>query len=78
MTDRDHSEDLSEALEERLQTLELKSVYQGHTVDELNAVVTRQQDQIDALISSVKRLHAIVVDGNGSIDGSEEPPPPHY
>ena len=75
MTDRDFSEEL----EERFQALESKTVYQGYTVEELNSVVIRQQDQIDALIAEVKRLRTLVQDGGErTIDAAEEPPPPHY
>jgi uncharacterized coiled-coil protein SlyX len=46
--------DLSEAVEERFQVLESKAVHTSYTVDELNSVVIRQQDQIDALIAEVR------------------------
>ena len=63
--------DLSEAVEERFQVLESKAVHTSYTVDELNSVVIRQQDQIDALIAEV-------TGGDRTIDAGEEPPPPHY
>mgnify|MGYP006151430685 FL=1 len=71
--------DLSEAVEERFQVLESKAVHTSYTVDELNSVVIRQQDQIDALIVEVTNLReAVMTGGDRTIDAGEEPPPPHY
>ena len=71
--------DLPEELEERFQVLESKAAHQSYTVDELNSVVIRQQDQIDALTREVERLKQIILEGGErTIDATEEPPPPHY
>jgi uncharacterized coiled-coil protein SlyX len=71
--------DLSEEVEERFQVLENKVIHQEYTVEELNSVVTRQQDQIDALINEIKRLRALMSEEAGrTIEAREEPPPPHY
>lgn len=71
--------DLPDELEERFQVLESKSAYQSYTVDELNSVVIRQQNQIDALVAEVEKLRTMLMeDGGGTVDASEEPPPPHY
>ena len=71
--------DLSEAIEERFQVLESKAVHTSYTVDELNSVVIRQQEQIDALIAEVTNLREVVMPGGDrTIDAGEEPPPPHY
>ena len=75
MTNHDFPEDV----EERFQVLESKAAHSSYTVDELNSVVIRQQDQIDALIAEVKRLRDALMDaGDRTIDAGEEPPPPHY
>ena len=75
MTDHD----LSEEVEERFQVLENKVIHQEYTVDELNSVVTRQQDQIDQLMAEIGQLRAELRDpGERTIDAAEEPPPPHY
>lgn len=75
MTDHD----LSAEVEERFQVLENKVIHQEYTVEELNSVVTRQQDQIDALTAEVQRMRALIGDGpDRTIDAREEPPPPHY
>lgn len=71
--------DLPDDLEERFQALESKTAYQSYTVDELNSVVIRQQDQIDALLRAVERLKQVIVEGGErTVDAGEEPPPPHY
>jgi len=68
-----------EEIEERFQVLENKVLYQERTIDELNAVVTRQQDQVDALHAQLEKLRAILANPpERTIDASEEPPPPHY
>lgn len=69
----------SEETEERFQVLENKVLYQERTIDELNTVVTRQQDQIDALSAELGRIRKFLADPpEEGIDASEEPPPPHY
>ena len=73
------TESVDEQIEERFQVLESKVLYQDRTLDELNAVVTRQQAQIDQLNLEVKRLRALFDNpAEGTIEGGEEPPPPHY
>ena len=71
--------DVSAKLEERFQALEHKVSHQEYTMDELNSVVTRQQDQIDSLTEEVKKFRALVEENSEpTIDASDEPPPPHY
>jgi len=69
----------SVGIEARFENLESKVLYQDRTIEELNEVVTKQQDQIDVLIAEVGRLRQ-ALDGiqEREIDGGEEPPPPHY
>ncbi len=70
---------LSDEIEDRFQVLETKTLYQDRTIDDLNEVVTKQQDQIDRLTAEIERLQqaleALQEDGN---EGVEDPPPPHY
>ena len=40
-------------MEDRLVVLETKVSYQDHTIEELNAVVTKQQEQIDQLKAQI-------------------------
>ncbi len=70
--------DSPEEIEERFAILEGKVLYQDRTIDELNSVVIRQQDQMDRLTTEVKELRAIINNAQESVDGGEEPPPPHY
>ena len=66
-------------VEGRFQSIETKVLYQERTVDELNSVVTTQQNQIDELIAETKRLRQSIEGGqDGGVDAAEEPPPPHY
>jgi SlyX protein len=69
----------SNSIEDRFERLETRVLYQDRTIEDLNTVVTRQQNQIDALTSDIERLRAIIQNPpQDSIDTSEEPPPPHY
>ncbi len=72
------SQDISEELEERFQVLEGKVLYQDRTIDELNAVVTKQQDQIDRLTTELESIRELFDGHEEFVDGGEEPPPPHY
>lgn len=65
---------------ERFIELETKLAYQEDTIQQLNNVVCRQQDQIDALMQKceilISRTEAL---SNKFSDGSEESEvPPHY
>jgi SlyX protein len=65
--------------DERLLVLETKVVYQDQIIEDLNGVVTQQQDQLDRLAADVRKLtemlESIPHDG---VSSDEEPPPPHY
>ena len=63
-------------IEERLVALESRIAFQDHTIEELNAVLTRQQTQIDTLI---QRLTEVVEQIGPSVVGKgPDSPPPHY
>ena len=47
-------------MEARSERLETRQAYQDKTVEALNEVVTRQQDQIDRLARDVQRLKDIL------------------
>ena len=66
-------------IETRFENLESQILYQDRLVDDLNEVVTKQQDQIDSLKIEVERLRqALVGIQESGVDRTEEPPPPHY
>jgi len=60
--------------------LETRISYQDHTIEELNEVVTRQQEQIDRLEKEMKQLrqHLEQSSSTGLARPDEEVPPPHY
>lgn len=64
----------------RLVELETRLSFQEHTLEALNEVVTRQQQQIEALVREVQalkdRLRAAAPSPVGPLE--EEKPPPHY
>jgi uncharacterized protein YceH (UPF0502 family) len=62
----------------RLVELETKLVYQDRLLEELNAVVTRQQNQIDDLSRRVAAIHRQQLATQPGHDPADEPPPPHY
>ncbi len=68
------------ALEQRLTDLEIKASFNEDALEQLNAVVVRQQRQIDALLASLADLRS-------QLPGADEPRawrslrnelPPHY
>lgn len=65
--------------EQRFEDLEVRLAYQEQTLNELNAVVTRQQAMIDALEKRcealLERLRAL---GEGPDDTAVDDRPPHY
>lgn len=79
MSAQSKSESIDERSEERFQVLESKVLYQDRTIEELNDVVTRQQDQIDQIELEVKRLRTLFENPpEGTTEDGEDPPPPHY
>lgn len=67
-------------MEQRLTEMEMLIMHQGRVLDQLNEVVTAQQQTIDRI---VKELHSIKdymkgLDTSQNRLPSEEEPPPHY
>ena len=64
----------------RITELETRLAFQEHTLHALNDVVTRQQQQIEALIREIDtlkdRLRAAAPSPVGPLE--DEKPPPHY
>ena len=66
-------------MERRVEELEVKVAYLESTLEDLNQVVIKQQDQIDLLIEEIKRLKQQLEQGAEFVRPlSEETPPPHY
>ena len=66
-------------MDKRLEDLEIRLSYQESTIEDLNQVVIRQQDQIDMLIEEIKQIKQQQQQGGDLVRPmSEETPPPHY
>lgn len=67
-------------LEARVVELETRLAFQDNTLQTLNDVVTRQQQQIEALVREIQtlkdRLRAAIPCPVGPLE--DEKPPPHY
>jgi SlyX protein len=74
----DSSNSLAQALE-RITELEIKASYVEDSVDQLNMVIYRQQQQIDALLAEVRHLRAQQPsEGGGAGRNLRDELPPHY
>ena len=66
-------------IDHRLTELEIKASFTEDTIDRLNAVVVRQQDQIDLLLRELRELKQ---QGHASADNPlrslRDELPPHY
>jgi len=69
-----------DTMEERFVDLETRLTYQERTIEELNEVVTRQQEQIDLLTEKLEAIVTHLRESASPVEGpaGEEPPPPHY
>lgn len=67
-------------LEQRITDLEIKASFAEDTVEQLNAVVVRQQAQIDRLIRELVELRnrAANADDPGGARSPRAELPPHY
>ena len=64
-------------LEERIIELELRSMAQQQTIDELSDVIYAQQKELDALKAVAETLKK-KVDEPGVVDAKQQEKPPHY
>jgi SlyX protein len=64
----------------RLTELEIKAAYTEDMLDELNRVVVRQQQQIDALLREMLQLRDRLPDSGGAAGARNlrDELPPHY
>jgi SlyX protein len=64
----------------RIVALEVRVAHQDRVIEDLNALVTEQWKQIDALAKQVERMTDRLqrVEENSPSSDAPEPPPPHY
>jgi SlyX protein len=67
-------------LDARIEQLETTIAYQEQVIDDLNAAVTSQWQEIDALKRQLTKLTDQLreVEANPALAPQDEPPPPHY
>jgi SlyX protein len=65
-------------LEQRITDLEIKASFAEDTVEQLNAVVVRQQAQIDRLIRELVELRDRASAEPGAARALRDELPPHY
>lgn len=71
--------ELNCAIDERLTNLEVKASFAEDLVDHLNALVARQQDQIDLLMREINALRRQgPADEPGAARNLRDELPPHY
>lgn len=67
-------------LEQRINEVETRLAFQETTLQELNEVLTSQQQQLTQMQALLEKLHERVVELVSKMqpDAAIEPPPPHY
>ena len=66
------------ALAARIEALESRIAHQDRVIDDLNATVTAQWQEIDGLKRQIARLGDQMQDVQARVPEGPEPPPPHY
>lgn len=68
-----------DAIDQRLTDLEIKASFSEDLLDELNQVIIRQQQQIDALMRELAQLRQQIPEaGSGVFSRAGDDLPPHY
>jgi SlyX protein len=67
-----------ERLSERIDALETRVAYQDDTIETLNATITAQWKQIDALTRQVASLGERLQEAESNSGAPANEPPPHY
>lgn len=72
--------DIPAPIENRLVELEVKAGFAEDTLDQLNALVYRQQQQIDMLVRQLRELHQRMPEPAGGARAGDprDERPPHY
>ncbi len=67
-------------MEKDIIDLQSKLAFQDETINELNVVITNQQNQLDQLREEIRLLNLRIASVAQASTASEEkePPPPHY
>ena len=67
----------TQALERRIENLEIKASFADDLLDQLNLTIFRQQEQIDRLVQQLTQLRQQMPEGGGTRSVRDELPP-HY
>ena len=69
----------AEKIEQRLTDLEIKASFNEDLLDQLNQVIVRQQQQLDALVREVSHLQLQSTQAaSGGLSNARDELPPHY
>ena len=69
----------TDAIDHRLTDLEIKASFNEDLLDQLNQVIIRQQQQLDALVRELAQLRQQMPDaGSGALSRPGDDLPPHY
>ena len=69
----------TDAIDHRLTDLEIKASFSEDLLDQLNQVVIRQQQQIDALVREITQIRQQMPDvGSNVLSRAGDDLPPHY
>ena len=64
--------------EDELIRLQTWLAHQGDSLEKLNAVVTRQQQEITALTQELRQIRSLLHNLTSQTGGGPDKPPPHY
>jgi SlyX protein len=68
----------AKTLDERIDALESRLMFQDETIETLNKTITAQWQQIDALTRQVAALSDRLREAEAHAPGASNEPPPHY
>jgi SlyX protein len=68
----------AKTLDERIDALESRLMFQDETIETLNKTITAQWQQIDALTRQVAALSDRLREAEANAPGASNEPPPHY
>ena len=79
MTNNNHKEEINK-LEERIDTLESRNIFQDDVIEQLSGELAVHQTQLTELKQQIQLVANRLKDAGSLSSGKEEiePPPPHY